>query len=311
MTDHPSIAIIVPVYNGASHVEATLASALAQDGVDVNVIVVDDGSSDTSRDVVAAIAAADARVVMHAQANAGIAGARNAGLSLLPSAAEYVLFLDHDDLLLPGSLAKLVATLNAHPNAPAAHGESIVIDAGGETVPQDAANAPPSVARRRLAGTGLRAALRRALACAVDEPTAFAALIYSNPIRTMGQVLFRRAALDKAGPFDASMVPVDDLDMYVRVALQAPLAYVPEPVAAWRMHDGNTSRRVEVMYDARERFLDKLIAMELPAAERDALRTLTLYRVVVSTKDALSSDSAAGRNARLGKHVAQALAAYR
>jgi glycosyltransferase involved in cell wall biosynthesis len=103
--------IIVPVYNKAAYVKVTIESVLAQTLSDFEVIVIDDGSSDGSGDIVAAIS--DPRVHLVRQANAGVSAARNRGIEL--AKAEWVVFLDADDWLHPHYLATQWATVTAHP----------------------------------------------------------------------------------------------------------------------------------------------------------------------------------------------------
>lgn len=103
------ITIIVPAYNASEFIAATVDSALAQESVDVAVVVVDDGSTDSTVEVVAGIAARDRRVTLLQQENAGPATARNSGLA--HATTELVGFLDADDLLEPGWAAAVCAEL--------------------------------------------------------------------------------------------------------------------------------------------------------------------------------------------------------
>jgi glycosyltransferase involved in cell wall biosynthesis len=103
--------VVVPVYNKAPYVRATLESVLAQTLSDFEVVVVDDGSDDGSGDIVSAIA--DPRIRLVRQPNAGVSAARNRGIRL--AEGEWVAFLDGDDWLHPLYLATLWTTLGAHP----------------------------------------------------------------------------------------------------------------------------------------------------------------------------------------------------
>jgi glycosyltransferase involved in cell wall biosynthesis len=104
--------IIVPLYNKAPYVKLTLESVLAQTLADFEVIVIDDGSSDGSGDIVAAFS--DPRVILVRQPNAGVSAARNHGIRL--ARGEWVAFLDADDWLDPQYLATQWATASKHPN---------------------------------------------------------------------------------------------------------------------------------------------------------------------------------------------------
>lgn len=100
------LAVIVPVFNRENFVGAALRSLLRQrDALDIEIIVVDDGSTDRSRDVVQAIAARHGGVRLIAQDNKGVSHARNTGLRSLPADADLVSFLDSDDVSPPGRFA--------------------------------------------------------------------------------------------------------------------------------------------------------------------------------------------------------------
>ncbi|HEY1980053.1 MAG TPA: glycosyltransferase [Xanthobacteraceae bacterium] len=103
MADH-RVAIIIPCFNGGGTLAATLQSALAQD-VPVEVVVIDDGSTDNSRTIAAGFEPA-VRVI--SGPNRGVSLARNAGIAA--TAANWIVFLDADDLLEPGTLGKRLAT---------------------------------------------------------------------------------------------------------------------------------------------------------------------------------------------------------
>lgn len=98
-----SVSVIMPVYNAAAHLEAAVQSVLRQTLQDLELILVDDGSTDGSAALCDAAAAADPRVRVVHQANGGICAARNRGLEL--AAGEYVSFCDDDDVFLPDFLA--------------------------------------------------------------------------------------------------------------------------------------------------------------------------------------------------------------
>lgn len=119
----PTFSVIVPTYNGARYLGATLDSLVAQRSVDIEVIVVDDGSTDTTLDVVAAHALAPR--VVH-QANSGVAVARNRGLAL--ARGDYVAFLDQDDLWHPDRLAAVGDFLSGSKELAVATGETAFAD---------------------------------------------------------------------------------------------------------------------------------------------------------------------------------------
>jgi len=119
----PTHSVIVPVRNGARYVRQCLDSILAQLGTDDELIVVDNGSTDDTPAIVAAVA--DPRIVLLHEAKPGPAAARNAALRRVRG--EYVSFQDHDDLWPAGRQALLLETLRGTPGANAAHGRVRII----------------------------------------------------------------------------------------------------------------------------------------------------------------------------------------
>ena len=107
----PDVSVIVPVHNTAPWLEQCLAGVRRQSGVRLEIICVDDGSTDAAPDLLAQAAAGDPRIRVITQANAGLSAARNAGL--VAATGRYVCFLDSDDYWGPDALAQLVAAADA------------------------------------------------------------------------------------------------------------------------------------------------------------------------------------------------------
>lgn len=99
----PLVTVVIPVYNTAPYVEQTLRSIMAQTHREIEILVVDDGSTDGSPEILRRLAAEDARIRIHTQPNGGLSAARNAGLDRARGA--YIYFMDSDDLLEADALA--------------------------------------------------------------------------------------------------------------------------------------------------------------------------------------------------------------
>jgi glycosyltransferase involved in cell wall biosynthesis len=112
--------IVTPAWNMAPWIGAAIRSGLAQTRVDWRMVVVDDGSTDDTPDVVWALF--DERLTLLRQVHEGVSAARNRGLLALEPSCEAILFLDADDQLTPNALTRLVAGLRAAPHAVAAAG---------------------------------------------------------------------------------------------------------------------------------------------------------------------------------------------
>lgn len=98
----PELSVIVPVYNTETFITTCLDSILSQKGVNMEVIIVNDGSTDNSVDILKRYAKQDSRIRYECQKNQGLSVARNTGLR--SAVGKYVLFVDSDDWLLPDSL---------------------------------------------------------------------------------------------------------------------------------------------------------------------------------------------------------------
>src|ERR1700739_2112141 len=120
----PKFTVIVPAYNAARTIEATISSVLAQTCQDLELIVVDDGSVDETASLAEAVE--DRRVTGISQPNRGLPAARNSGIAR--ARAERLSFLDSDDLWLPDFLQSAGTTLDAHPGAGFAYADAYAFD---------------------------------------------------------------------------------------------------------------------------------------------------------------------------------------
>ena len=109
------ISVIIPIYNGGRFVESAVKSVLAQTVSDWELVIVNDGSTDGTRDILERLRAQDARINVHHQPNGGVSAARNAGIAL--AKGEYLTFLDADDEWYPDCLETYERVLAAYPQA--------------------------------------------------------------------------------------------------------------------------------------------------------------------------------------------------
>lgn len=215
----PRVSVCIPVRDGERYLGGALASALAQRVDGLEVLVHDDASTDGCAGVVASFADPRVRYLRHA-APLGVAANRD---SCLASArGECISWLDADDELLPGALARHLAVLDAHPDVVLVHAAHDVIDEDGRAL-----RSWPSPLQRDAI-----------------EPSAvaFGHLISANEMAT-STVMARRCALRDAGPFATDIgASSSDWDMWLRLALRGAVAYCAQPAARYRQHPRSISR---------------------------------------------------------------------
>lgn len=177
------VSVIVPTYNRASLLMEALESVRAQSYRPIELVVVDDGSTDATEDAVVrwpgADGAGDWRLHYLRQRNAGAPAARNRGLA--SARGEFVQYLDSDDTLGSGKIAAQVAALRAHPEWDVVAGDSFELETGAQTEPREPLTRESGLARCITSWT----------------------LPVNNP-------LFRRRACERIGPWDAGMRCFED-----------------------------------------------------------------------------------------------------
>lgn len=201
-----SVSVVIPTRDRADRVRHTVASALAQRGVTVEVVVVDDGSRDATAQRLAELP--NIRVVRH-ETSRGVAAARNAGIAA--TTAPWVALLDDDDLWAPDKLRRQLDAAEAA-GADWAYAAAYTVDPWGRIIELD----------RGPAGDLLDA------------------LHAANPIPAgASNVIVRRAALDAAGGFDEALQHFADWDLWVRLAVRGAPAVIGEPLVSYVHHEGN------------------------------------------------------------------------
>jgi len=179
----PQVTVIIPVYNGECYVRETLHSVLHQTWQDLEIIVVNDGSTDRSMEICRQFD--DPRIRYVEQANGGLAAARNSGIS--NARGEYLGFIDADDIWLPDKIMKHMEQFQADPELGLSYSWSALMDEAGEdlgTLQKEGTN-PTTFAdcyTRNVIGNGSNAMLRREVFSGRDSDAgSFPALHYFDP----------------------------------------------------------------------------------------------------------------------------------
>jgi glycosyltransferase involved in cell wall biosynthesis len=197
----PFVTVLIPAYNASGTIRRAIDSALAQDYAPIEIVVVDDGSRDTTADVVAEYRLENLHL-HRLPKNLGESGAMNHGI--LHAKGELIAFLDADDEWRPGKLHKQVALLQANPRASMATCGCLFVDGAGR--PRQEFGMPPE-------GFG-KAEIWRSL---------LVATCIAKPC-----VVARASAIRAAGPFDLALLVAADQDMWIRLAMLGEVEFVPE-----------------------------------------------------------------------------------
>jgi glycosyltransferase involved in cell wall biosynthesis len=264
----PLVSIVVPTYNSALYLASTVDSVTAQTFEDWELVLLDDGSSDTTVQLSQQLADGNPKIRAAIGSHGGPAVARNEGLRHSDPRSEFVIFLDSDDRWEPDALETLLQVLKDNPGCIAAHGLARATDLQGMQYENDDL-ADTMRHRRAVTPNGL-------IDVPVSEPTTFSMLLVSHWIVTPGTCLVRRSVLEKVGAFAPETSPVEDWDLHIRLARAGNLALVDRIVLNWRRHPHSllsTSRRTRRAHlIVRRRTVQS--AVNSPEQRRAALDTL-------------------------------------
>lgn len=269
----PEISVVMSVYNDRRHLHAAIESVLTQAEVDLELIVVDDGSTDDSAAILEDLAKRDPRVRVVSQANAGLTRALMRGCSL--ARGEYIARQDADDESLPGRLLRQVQLLRADAGLAFVSCWSEVMGPEGE----------PLIVHRRPA----------------DPQAATHLLVHgrSGP-PGHGSVMMRRSAYEAVGGYRAIFRYAQDSDLWLRLATVGRLAYVPEVLYRYRVSAESISGRLHTRKLPYARLIDALHAARMRGEDEAPL--LAAFDPQASPAEhGPESDSAATTNYFIGR----------
>lgn len=228
------ISVIVPTYNRGPLVQKTLDSIVAQTLSPLEIIVVDDGSTDSTPHWIENHYGDKIRVIRHA--NGGVARARNRGLE--EASGEFIAFLDHDDLWHPHKLEVQLAALKSNPKAALVWTKWREVNETGT---------PLALEKHLWAQPFWKGRSGKVLQDFVPK----------NLILSASIPLIRARFLREAGGFDPRTAPSDDWDLWLRLARKHPFVFVDEVTVDYVWHEQNQSRDELKMWRASQRALIK------------------------------------------------------
>ena len=267
-TGHPLVSIIIPAYQCQATLGRTLESVRQQGYAPIEIIVMDDGSTDATSQIAAEAAAADPRIHYFRQANQGPAAARNAAVAR--ASGEYLAFMDHDDEWQPGKLQQQADLLSQHGDIDFIFTESLEVDAAQ-------GRAEPLLAGRyaRALGTLERQALAGQADVFLVSAASLRPVVFNLGFITLSSVMLRRGLFEQLGGFDTARRGTDDVDFWVRATRRARFAYCAQPLTLHHHHRSNMSQASATWHTEIIRHLQ----MALVSPDYADLRPLALARL--------------------------------
>jgi glycosyltransferase involved in cell wall biosynthesis len=235
----------MPAYNAERELDQAVESALAQTVSDLEVIVVDDGSTDGT--LAMAESFRDPRVQVVSQENGGAAAARNTGIA--HAKGRYVAFLDADDIWLPSKLEEQLGVLESRADVQAVQCGAYWVD-------------------DRLQLLSVRR-------CEVSSDPLLDTLRFQNMPAALSTLMVERSKFDEIGGFDTSLEILEEWDMMIKAARYCNLFSIPQPLILYRWYPGNRSRDLDIHIEPGFKVLDRLFKdPELPPRIRERKREL-------------------------------------
>lgn len=208
------ISVVMAVYNCERYLEGAVKSILNQTFEDFEFIIIDDGSTDGSGDLLSKYAGQDQRIRLVRQTNTGLTKSLNSGLAL--ARGDYIARMDADDIALPERLQKQLDAFSKDP-------ELVLLGAGVELISED------GIALGLRSQPSEEAEIRRRL------------LIGDGGALTHPVVMFRRDTVNAIGGYDERFTTTQDLDLFIRLAEQGGVCNLPETLLKWRQHGGSVN----------------------------------------------------------------------
>lgn len=255
MPNQPLVSVVIPTFNRATLLDDAIKSVSAQNTEHVEIIVVDDGSTDNTRSVLARYGN---HVQYHYQQNQGPAAARNAGIER--AKGEYIAFLDSDDVWCPSFLSTVLPCFEADPGLGAVVADSEMWSSTGETVTS------------RFAQRGV------VFPSGTPIPFADVAPVWLNSsLFSTCCLVIRRSAIARLmpGPFDTTLRSYEDWDFELRMYLSCFVLFIPKVLARVRRYADDTRptdyRALVAQYRVLERLINSygLASELLPLARRN------------------------------------------
>ncbi len=225
MSEHspsPLVSIVIPAYNAEQYVAQTIESVIRQTYQQLEVIVVDDGSTDATPGIVRNYAEKDPRITIVTQSNAGLSAARNAGLKV--AKGEYLCIIDADDIMLPEKIASQLACLEQHSEADFTYSKVFYFNDGNKQLRMHDLATP-------------------------EGSEVYRALLRHGNLISPNAVFFRKKVFDTIGGFDEQLRSAEDLDYWLLLSSKGVyFVHQPQRLTLCRMRTNSLTADSVTLY---------------------------------------------------------------
>ncbi|HVL40419.1 MAG TPA: glycosyltransferase [Fimbriimonadaceae bacterium] len=271
----PRVSVLLTCYNHLAYLPAAFGSICAQTYTDLEIIALDDGSTDGTREWLKENAK-NARLIFNAK-NLGTYGTLNVGLH--HAQGELVAVLNDDDVWKPSKLERQVALLDGHPTVGLVHTDGSFIDAEG----------------RRMEGSPLGFDFPR-----TETGDVLLSLVYANKI-IASAALVRKRCFEELGGFNEAYFGSGDWEMWYRIAERYHVGYVADELTLYRVHGANASHKLERIWQDDERIRTwiggRYDELEKHGTAQDVRKAMAHNEACLGTVKVLNGDPAGGREA--------------
>jgi glycosyltransferase involved in cell wall biosynthesis len=244
----PIISVVIPTYNSAKTILDTIASVQAQTLREIEILVINDGSTDDLLERLDPLLVDD-RIKVYSYPNGGLPVARNRGIDR--AIGEYIAFIDADDLWTADKLAAQLQALRMNSRAGLAYSLTYFMEADGQRYHRD---------------------------CPIGfQGNILKDLLRWNFLRHGSNPLIRRTVIDRVGNFDPTLPSAEDWDYWLRIAQHYEFALVPQPQIYYRQSLGSMSSKIEVMEAAQLEVVDR--AFKFAPSELQGYRPESMAKI--------------------------------
>ena len=231
------VSVIIPVYNQEKYIEQAISSACEQTYKNIEVIVINDGSTDKTEEIISSLLSKYPSVKYIVRPNRGVSKSRNTGIE--KSEGLYIAFLDGDDYWDRTKVELMTNFLDCNPDIGLVHSNARVVNENSVETGEVFVGREGNLFNELVTFDGL----------SIPPPS---------------NVMIRRAAIQKTGLFDSNLEPLEDQDFFIRISRHYKIGKIDKALGYYRMHEENTHQKAKYTTKGFLALKNKLKTYELP-----------------------------------------------